>query len=861
MNKELAARLPEFAELQNHADIEAKGFIDVVQTTKDIWCLCSVVENPDYKSDDPECDEPEELVLLFHDYPEYDNKMVYDPHDGRMYQIPERVGSLVDGFRYWYTIGQSKNGEIWIHNGATYDKPVVEKVVPKCLIPDHKWQDTFIKSKIQWFERPQPKGAGIKSAHGLAAYGKIHGILKPPIEDWTTMDEYKLHRVVEDVRIQRMTSKYLQKEDWVLKNKVGVDMDEAYKMSFEYAKTCHRQEQHGAMANKLHMEQCVITWDKRLHKLEGIIEPKLPPTVSGSGTKIDRKEMAVLLGYPQKIIDKMTVPTRKMTRNGVESDVPVKPYFKPTTKWTTVKKANQYSGFNISYGFSPSFLKRKELTDWIKENHPDTKPKDWDIEKKQIETELLNHHTCNHFGLEPEDTQMFGGAFTKVKFTASTLSQHEVVKGYLIKSGVRHVEEWNIKKDKDGQIQKAEHDMVISYPKKAAKENQLRYKVKKGQPIVTSPKISEKEYKQLEDETGKQIGEYNTTIHRRRFISNPKDPDNKGLLASIRPDGRMPCGVNDFMTATGRSSHRIWVNAPGAGALYGEEIRKCITVPEGRKLVSSDMNSAQLSIAAYYANNEDYFKAVCFGNEFKVDEEGVEVPHPESGEPWYLGESGHCTNMQAFGLVDPSEVQRAIETQNQDLIHNIGLRRKKSKGATFGVIFGCSGKKLALMLGIDEEEGNKRKNLFLEKIGLDRPIAILEEMCGKHKRGRGGYIELPFGFFAHCSSPHARFNYLDQGTEAACQKWAEIYFDNKVRELGLDAQRILSYHDEFTVECAEDITAEVGRLMNEAYFESSVAMWEWHKKNSRWFGGADLPDFHIQLNAGYKVGNNYWDVH
>ena len=65
------------------------------------------------------------------------------------------------------------------------------------------------------------------------------------------------------------------------------------------------------------------------------------------------------------------------------------------------------------------------------------------------------------------------------------------------------------------------------------------------------------------------------------------------------------------------------------------------------------------------------------------------------------------------------------------------------------------------MLDIDESEGNTRKNKFLGDIGLDRPIEILEEMCEKNKRGRGGYIELPFGYYAFCSSPHARFNYLD----------------------------------------------------------------------------------------------------
>ncbi len=49
--------------------------------------------------------------------------------------------------------------------------------------------------------------------------------------------------------------------------------------------------------------------------------------------------------------------------------------------------------------------------------------------------------------------------------------------------------------------------------------------------------------------------------------------------------------------------------------------------------------------------------------------------------------------------------------------------------------------------------------------------------------------------------------------------------------------------------------------MFKAYEEASIAMWEWHKKHSKWFVGEDLPDFHIQLQSGSASGFNYYDVH
>ena len=851
MNKLSKQQLKVYSNLPNYSDIETVGFEPVVHTTKEVHVLANIVVDPDTG---------EEVVLLFHDRPDLCGQEVWDEIDQKTYVIPERVGTLMEGFRYWYQIGQSEEGFLSVHNAGTFDKIIVEKVVPKCLIPNEKWDDTFISSKIQFFDRPCPRGA--KSGHGLNAYGILHGIKKPDITDFTVMDKYMLHRVIEDCKIQRMTALYLDKERRIVEHKTGITFDDAYKMEFEYALTCAEQERFGAAVDLPHMQKCVEVWDERLHFLEDEIEPRLPPTVkSGSSTKITRKEMAVLMGFPKEKTDRMKEPTITRKQNGEDVEVKLKPYVKPVTKWTNQKTANKYSGMHISYGFSPSFLKKKDLTDWIKEHHDDTAPKDWEIEKEEVVTELVNAATCKYFDCEPEDLDLFGGMFTKVKFEASRLTQHEITKGVLIKAGLRNPrEDWNLKKDDNGVV-KATEDMVVSYPPKAAFENQLHYHIKKGEAVVTSPKFCEKDMDQVEGELGKQVSEYNTLMHRRRFLSNPKDPDERGLIANIREDGRIPCGVGDFMTATGRAAHRVWVNAPGAGSAYGEEVRRCIVASKGKKLVSSDMNSAQLSIAAYYANNYEYFKAVCYGNEFKVDDKGNEILHPDTGEPWYLSESGHCTNSRAFELFSKEESDWAVKTQDQGLIHKLGLLRKKSKSATFGVIFGCSGKKLATMLGIEESRGKQKKDAFLANIGLDRPIEILDMMCEKNKRGSNGIIELPFGFFATCKSPHARFNYLDQGTEAACQKWAELYFDRESKKLKLAARRILSYHDEYTVECPDDEVEIVKELMNSSYYEASLALHEWHRTKSLWFTGDDCPKFNIELNAGCKVGTNYWEVH
>ena len=814
------------------SDIEAKGFYDDVHTAEDVWCICSV-------------DVETEEVFLFHDYPEFDNQEGVDPHDKKPFKIPSRSGTLIEGARFWYLAGHN-NSKLIVHHCLGYDKFIIEKIFPKCKIPLDSWQDTLIESKVQWFDRETPKGS--KSGHGLDAYGRRAGINKPPIDDWSTMDVLKLHRVVEDVKIQAYTYKYLKKERELLKDQLGITFDEAFTHEKPYRVNCTEQEIRGALVDKEHILRCLDFLDKRTAELAKEIEPQLPPTVKAHSTKIGRKDVAELLGFKGKVQD--TYET--VTKDGKEVTQVEKPYYKPSINFHKVDKVNVYDGFNISYGESPKFNKKNELTKWIKENHPDTKPKEWEITKSVVETPLLNTNTCKWFELEPTDTHIVCGPHTRISFQPSSLTQHEVVKGFLIRLGWKEADEWNLKKDADGNFVKADTNMEVRYPKKAHRDNQMVFKVKKGDIIVTSPKLSERDYEQLPEGIGKDIAEYNTYMHRRRFLSNPKDPENKGILSAIREDGRLPCIVNVFGTSTSRSSHKNWCNPPGVGSLYGEEIRKCVIAPKGKKLVSADMKSAQLGIAAFFAKNYEYYSAVASGQE-DVDSGVDGVPAK------YLGESAHCFSARAFGLVSDEEWKEAVRSQDHALIHKISLKRKRSKGASFGVIFGCSGKKLAGMLGIPEHEGNEKKNNFLEQMGLQGVAEWLKTCKTKYKRGSGWYIPLPFGYWVYCSSDHKAINYVIQGTEAVCQKVAVNYFESK--NTFKDTFKIMDYTDEFTTEAPEEVARSVGELISESYKYASDMCFEWYKHNPDKFPNQGGPLFPFNLDGGFKIGDNYLEVH
>lgn len=816
----------------HYGDVEAVGFWDDIHSLSDIHCLCSITED--------------NTVLLWHDHPEFDGVEFYDKYDNETRIIPDRAGTLVDGFRYWYKIGQ-KGGKLSIHNLETFDRLIIEKVVPKCIIPKDCYRDTFIQSKVQWFDRPIPKGC--KSAHGLDAYGKRAGINKPPITDFTVMDARMLDRCIEDCKIQKYTQKFLDKEADTL-SKLGIDFKDSYKIEREYARNCALQEIKGALLDVEHVNACISKWDADIAELEKEIEPLLPPTVKVKTGKITRSELMILLGY-----DKNKIPKDKIeivSRDGKEVAQPVKPYYKPSVNFHKTVKGKKYSAFNLSCGGSPEFDKKNLLNAWIRLHHPETKLKEWEVEIRETEINLLNKNCCTYFEVPEDATDVIVGSHTRVSFEKSSLTQHEVVKGYLIKLGLKSVEEWNFKKDSDGQIVRADYPMEIRYPKKAAPENQIVYKVKKGEAVVTSPKVSEKDYDQLPEGIGQKIGKYNTIVHRRRFFSNPKDPDNKGLLAYVREDGRIPTGVNNFNTSTSRSSHRVWVNAPGEGAYLGEDIRKSLIAPEGRKLIGADMKSAQLAIAAYYAKNSTYYNAVASGQEVIKNEKGEEV---------YVGESAHCFSSRAFGLVTQEEWQAAVEFQDEDLLHSIALRRKKSKGASFGVIFGCSGKKLAGMLSIPESEGNKKKDMFLEQMGLQGVSDWLKDCKNKYAFKNGWYIPLPFGYWIFCKSDHKAINYIIQGTEAVCQKVAVNWFEEELWNKNLDSFKVLDYQDEYLCESSEKDCEETGQLMCDSYRYASDQCYLWHLSNEDKFPNIGKPEFAFNLDGGYKVGENYLETH
>lgn len=831
-------------------DIEANNLLTKVSK---LWCIVSI----DIRTKE---------LFIFHDYPEYDNAIVHDDYDDKDYIIPVRTGTFEEGVEFWHQVCLN-GGKLIVHNGLGYDKKVIEKFYPWFITDRSAWIDTLELSKMQMYERPIPKGA--KGAHGLQAWGCRFGIFKPEVKDWTFMDAFKLHRCIEDVRIQERTFKYLNEERIMLRDKLKIDMSEAYPIDFDYAEHSAIQEMNGALIDIPWYESCIEDLDQKIRHMEETIEPQLPKTLIRP-PKLSNKEITQKLA-PEKA-DQVKDRMVERKRNGEIVKTPFKFFSAPTRIFKT-KKQKCVSAFHLSHGFTDEFRTVKELREFIKEKYPETVFKypdkkgtsDWMVNQDEKEFTLVDKNLAEYFGVKETDINYFGdvGWLTKISFEDTKLTQQDKVKAFLVQLGWKP-DDWNWKKDSNKQLMKAQEDTVFVYPPKKVNGHQVRKLLKKGDLIPTSPKLTEESYETLPEGLGKDIADYNTYQHRRRFIKNPDDP-NKGLLNNVDERGRIPAGLNVFATATGRSSQSVWVNSPGKKSLYGAEIRRGIIAPDNHLLVGSDMKSAQLSIAAYYAKNWEYFNSIINGEEFKVDEHGAKILHPETGKPWYIGESGHCVSARAFGVITDEDWRRAVETQDQQLIEMLDIKRSYSKAASFGTIFGCSGKKLAGMLGIPESEGQSKKDAYLKRIGLENVIKYLTRFAKDHPRWGGGYIPLPMGYWVWCGQPHKYFNYLDQGTEAVCQKLSVNHFnawlEKETKAGNIEAMKILDVHDEFLTEAHEDCAQEVGEMMCASYKFASDRVFEWHHDHKDLFPNDGVPDFAFNLDGGFDVGHNYLDCH
>lgn len=116
------------------------------------------------------------------------------------------------------------------------------------------------------------------------------------------------------------------------------------------------------------------------------------------------------------------------------------------------------------------------------------------------------------------------------------------------------------------------------------------------------------------------IVEYFTYRHRRNSILGggavwDEDDDDqefeKGYMANVRKDGRIPTPADTCGAATSRFKHRVVCNVPRVSSLYGDKMRALFGVDKGFYQLGFDFDSLEARMEAHYAWKYDPTKEYC----------------------------------------------------------------------------------------------------------------------------------------------------------------------------------------------------------------------------------------------------------
>lgn len=376
-------------------------------------------------------------------------------------------------------------------------------------------------------------------------------------------------------------------------------------------------------------------------------------------------------------------------------------------------------------------------------------------------------------------TNLVGGPFTRIGFEPINLNSSDQVKRYLLSQGWQPTE-YNYRKDAKGYLVKDED----------------------GNPIPTSPKLTEDSFDSVKGDIPKQVARRNILIHRQRMLKNTRrDGEEKGLLNAVRNDGRIEARCIPQSTNTGRATHSVVVNIPSIHAVYGAEIRDLFIVPEGYSMVGTDAAALEARIFAHFMLN-----------------------YPGGDE---------LANLVLHG---------DIHQENADMW---GCSRNDAKSPYYALMYGAQIPKFSATLGVDLRTGSRHFDAFWTRY---RALDLFKQDLTKAWEARGGksggYIRGIDGRKLHARSQHSLVNLMFQNAGSVVVKVAALYLDKWIIREELDAKQLIFYHDELEHEVLDAHVDRFLPLARQAF-----------KKAGEFF------KLNVEIVGEPKVGRSWYDVH
>ena len=240
-----------------------------------------------------------------------------------------------------------------------------------------------------------------------------------------------------------------------------------------------------------------------------------------------------------------------------------------------------------------------------------------------------------------------------------------------------------------------------------------------------------------------------------------------GMLDSwmdhLKDDGRVHGRVISNGAVTGRMTHQ----SPNMGQItsvkseYGKESRQCWVVPQGYKLVGTDLSGIELRCLAHYMQDEEYTHELLEGDI-------------------------HTANQQAAGL----------ETRDQ------------AKTFIYALLYGAGPAKIGSIVGGSAHQGKILINKFMDNMpALDKLLRKVQRMAGQ------GYVPALDGRQIIIRSEHAALNSLLQSAGAIIAKQWCVEAHKLLKKYDIDYKQVAFVHDEIQLEVREDQAEEASAIM------------------------------------------------
>ena len=243
-----------------------------------------------------------------------------------------------------------------------------------------------------------------------------------------------------------------------------------------------------------------------------------------------------------------------------------------------------------------------------------------------------------------------------------------------------------------------------------------------------------------------------------------------GMLDSwmdhCKDDGRVHGRVISNGAVTGRMTHQ----SPNMGQItsvkseYGKESRQCWVVPEGYKLVGTDLSGIELRCLAHYMRDEKYTNELLEGDI-------------------------HTANQQAAGL----------ETRDQ------------AKTFIYALLYGAGPAKIGAIVGGSANQGK----VLIDKFMRNMP-SIRKLMEKVKKFASKGYVPALDGRRIIIRSDHAALNSLLQSAGAVIAKQWCVEAHKLLKKNKIEYKQVAFVHDEIQLEVREDQAERAAQLMVQA---------------------------------------------